>query len=87
MGHHIPNFVFALSETILLTELPKSWKIPKFTMFLGDTNKSSFNHIDQYQADARDLANNENLKMKYFLNSLTKNAFKWFTTLPPKFYM
>ena len=29
------------------------------------------------------IANNENLKMKYFPSSLTKNAFTWFTTLPP----
>jgi len=33
--------------------------------------------------EADDLANNENLKMKYFPSSLTKNAFTWFTTLPP----
>jgi len=32
--------------------------------------------------EAGDLANNENLKMKYFPSSLTKNAFTWFTTLP-----
>jgi len=33
--------------------------------------------------EAGDLANNENLKMKYFPSSLTKNAFTWFTTFPP----
>jgi len=30
-----------------------------------------------------DLANDENLKLKYFPNSLTKNAFTWLTTLTP----
>ncbi|XP_050909448.1 uncharacterized protein LOC127123255 [Lathyrus oleraceus] len=30
-----------------------------------------------------DLANSENIRMKYFPSSLTKNAFTWFTTLPP----
>lgn len=29
------------------------------------------------------MANNMNLKIKYFLNYLTKNTFTWFTTLPP----
>jgi len=33
--------------------------------------------------DASNIANNENLKMKYFPSSITKNAFTWFTTLPP----
>ncbi|XP_050890075.1 uncharacterized protein LOC127095425 [Lathyrus oleraceus] len=33
--------------------------------------------------EAGDLANSENLRMKYFPSSLTKNAFMWFTTLPP----
>lgn len=32
---------------------------------------------------ARDIANNENLRLKSFPNSLTKNAFTWFTTLAP----
>jgi len=31
--------------------------------------------------EARDLENDENLRLKYFPNSLTKNAFTWFTTL------
>ncbi|XP_050914855.1 uncharacterized protein LOC127129770 [Lathyrus oleraceus] len=33
--------------------------------------------------EAGDLANNENLRMKYFPSSLTKNAFTWFITFPP----
>ena len=59
------------------------WKIPKFTKFAGDNSESNVKHIARYQNEAGDLANNENLKMKYFPNSLTKNAFTWFTTLPP----
>jgi hypothetical protein len=33
--------------------------------------------------EARDIANNENSRLKFFPNSLTKNAFTWFTTLAP----
>jgi hypothetical protein len=33
--------------------------------------------------EAGDLANDENLRLKFFSNSLTKNAFTWFTTLAP----
>jgi len=32
-----------------------------------------------------DIAYNENLRMKYFPSSLTKNAFTWYTTLTPGF--
>jgi len=83
MGLHRPNFVSALSEYVLETDLPRNTKIPKFTKFAGETNESTVEHIARYLMEAGDLANNENLKMKYFSSSLTKNAFTWFTTLPP----
>ncbi|XP_045830864.1 uncharacterized protein LOC123922163 [Trifolium pratense] len=83
VGLHRPNFVSTFSEYVLQTELPTGWKIPKFTKFAGDTSESTVKHIARYLAEAGDLANNENLRMKYFPNSLTKNAFTWFTTLPP----
>ncbi|KAK2410036.1 hypothetical protein QL285_045428 [Trifolium repens] len=79
----MPHFVSALSEYVLQTELPRGWKIPKFTKFAGDTSESTVEHIARYLTEAGDLTNNENLRMKYFPNSLTKNAFTWFTTLPP----
>ncbi|XP_050876631.1 uncharacterized protein LOC127080346 [Lathyrus oleraceus] len=78
-----PNYSSPLSEYVLQTELPRGCKIPKFTKFLGDTSESTVEHIARYMTEAGDLANSENLRMKYFLSSLTKNAFTWFTTLPP----
>ncbi|XP_006598506.1 uncharacterized protein [Glycine max] len=83
LGFHRPNFVSPLSEYVLQTELPRGVKIPKFTKFAGETNESTVEHVARYLVEAGDLANNENLRMKYFPNSLTKNAFTWFTTLPP----
>ncbi|KAK2444904.1 hypothetical protein QL285_015894 [Trifolium repens] len=82
-GLHRPNFVSALSEYVLETELPRGWKISKFTKFAGDINESTVEHIARYMSEAGNLANNVNLRMKYFPTSLTKNAFTWFTTLPP----
>ncbi|XP_058775744.1 uncharacterized protein LOC131650018 [Vicia villosa] len=41
-------------------------------------------HVARFQTEVGDISNNENLKMKYFPNSLMKNAFTWFTTLPPQ---
>lgn len=64
VGLHRPKFVSTFSEYVLKTELPRSWKIPKFIKFVGDTNESIVEHISRYQYEARDLVNNENLKIK-----------------------
>jgi len=71
------------SEHVLQTELPRGWKIPKFTKFASDTSESTVVYIARYLTEARDISNNENSRLKYFPNSLTKNVFTWFTTLPP----
>ncbi|XP_058763324.1 uncharacterized protein LOC131636746 [Vicia villosa] len=84
VGLHRPNFVSPLSEYIRQTELPRGWKVPKFTKFAGETGESTVEHVARFQTEAGDLANNENLKLKYFPSSLTKSAFTWFTTLPPQ---
>jgi hypothetical protein len=83
IGLHRPNFVSPLSELVLQSKLPRGYKIPKFTKFAGNTSESTVEHIARYLTKAGDLANDENLRLKYFLNSLTKNAFSWFTTLTP----
>ncbi|XP_050877490.1 uncharacterized protein LOC127081262 [Lathyrus oleraceus] len=82
-GLRRPNYSPPLLEYVLQTELPRGCKIPKFTKFSGDTSESTIEHIARYMTEAGDLANSENLRMKYFPSSLTKNAFMWFTTLPP----
>lgn len=67
---------------MLQTELPRGWRVPKFTKFTGDTNKSTIEHIARYLTKVRDIDNNENLRMRYFPSFLTNNAFTWFTSLP-----
>lgn len=57
------------------------WKVPKFTKFAGDTNESIVEHIAQYLTHVGGIVNNDNLRMRYFPSSFTKNAFTWFTTL------
>ena len=82
MGIQRPNYTYHLLEYVLQTELPRGWKIPKFTKFVGDTNESTIEHIARYLTKAGDMENNENLRMRYFPSSLTKNYFTWFKTLP-----
>ncbi|XP_057444501.1 uncharacterized protein LOC130736728 [Lotus japonicus] len=79
-----PHFVSAFTEEVLEAELPRGWKVLKFTKLSGDSWESTVEHVARYQIEAGDLAINENLKMKYFPSSLTKNVFTWFTTLAPR---
>ena len=76
-----PNYTSPLSEYILQTELPRGWKVPKFSKFSGDTSELVVEHIAMYLTEVGDTSNNENLRIKYFPSSLTKNACTWFTTL------
>ena len=83
MGLHRPNSIPPLSEYAQQTKLIRGWKVPKLTKFPSDISEFIVEHVARYQTDADDITNNENLKMKYFLNSLTKNAFIWSSTLHP----
>ncbi|XP_050896651.1 uncharacterized protein LOC127103431 [Lathyrus oleraceus] len=79
-----PTYSSPLPDFVLQTKLPRGWKVPKFTTFAGDTKESTVEHMARYQTEAGDIANNEDLKLKYFPSSLTKNAFTWSTMLPPQ---
>lgn len=77
-----PTYSSSLPDFVLQTDLPRGWKFAKFTKFAGDTKESIVEHVARYQTEAGDIANNEDLKLKYFPSSLTKNPFTWFTMLP-----
>jgi hypothetical protein len=81
IGLHRPNFVSPLSELVLQSKHPRGYKIPKLTKFAGHTSESTVEHIARYLTEAGDLENFENLRLKFFPNSLTNNAFTWLTTL------
>jgi len=52
IGLHRPNFVSPLSKLVLQSELPRGYKIPKFTKFAGDTSESTVEHIARYLTEA-----------------------------------
>ncbi|XP_050889681.1 uncharacterized protein LOC127094969 [Lathyrus oleraceus] len=83
-GLQRPTYSSPLLDFVLQIEFPKGWKVPKFTKFAGDTEESTVEHVARYQIEVGDIVNNEDLKLKYFPSSLTKNAFTWFTMLPPQ---
>ncbi|XP_050897285.1 uncharacterized protein LOC127104118 [Lathyrus oleraceus] len=81
IGLHRLNYTSPLSGYVLQTELPRRWKVPKFIKYYGDTSEYIVEHITRYLTEAADIANNENLRIRYFPSSLTKKDFTWFTTL------
>ncbi|XP_050878858.1 uncharacterized protein LOC127082675 [Lathyrus oleraceus] len=83
-GLQWPTYSSPFPDFVLQIKLPRGWKVPKFTKFAGDTEGFTVEHVSRYQTKVGDIANNEDLKLKYFLSSLTKNVFTWFTMLPPQ---
>ncbi|XP_050915162.1 uncharacterized protein LOC127130142 [Lathyrus oleraceus] len=79
-----PTYSSPLPDFVLQTKLARGWKVPKFTKFAGVTEESIVEHVARYQTEDGDKANNEDLKLKYFPSSQTKNVFTWFMTLPPQ---
>ena len=65
VGLHRQNLVY-----VFQTELPRGYKIPKFTTFSIDTSESTVEHITRYLMEARDIANNEILRLKFFFQIL-----------------
>ncbi|RYR26242.1 hypothetical protein Ahy_B02g060452 isoform B [Arachis hypogaea] len=81
---HRPYFVSAFPSAVQMTEVPMGVKNPKIiTKFAGEGGESTVEHIAHYLVELGNLADNENLRMKFFPASLTKNAFTWFSYLRP----
>lgn len=61
---HKPTYSSPLPDFALQIELPRGWKVLKFSKFVGDTEESTVEHIARYQIEAGDIENNEDLKLK-----------------------
>ncbi|RYR16121.1 hypothetical protein Ahy_B04g073069 isoform B [Arachis hypogaea] len=67
-----------------MAEVPRGVKNSKIvTKFVGEVGESTTEHVARYLVKIGNLANEENLKMKFFPSSLTKNAFTWFSNIRP----
>ncbi|RYR13878.1 hypothetical protein Ahy_B04g070646 isoform B [Arachis hypogaea] len=78
------HFVSAFSQVVQMAEVPRGVKNPKITTkFAGEVRESTTEHVARYFVEIGNLANDKNLKMKFFPSSLTKNAFTWFSNLRP----
>ena len=55
VGMRRPNFVSPFGDFVMQTELPRGWKVPKFTKFAGKPNESTNEHIARYELEAGNL--------------------------------
>ncbi|RYR47629.1 hypothetical protein Ahy_A07g033571 [Arachis hypogaea] len=66
------------------TKASRGMKNPKIVTKFADENcESTTEHIARYMVKLEIFANDENLKMKFFPSSVTKNAFTCFSNLRP----
>jgi hypothetical protein len=64
-------------------ERPRNYKVPDFSIFSGEDEKTAYEHISRFTIQFGELSNNGNGKLIMFPNSLTGQAFKWYSSLPP----
>ncbi|XP_015944827.1 uncharacterized protein LOC107469960 [Arachis duranensis] len=79
-----PHFVSTFPQVVQMAEVPRGVKNLKITTkFAEEVGESTIEHVARYLVEIGNLANDENLKMKFFPSSLTKNVFTWFSNLRP----
>ena len=64
---------------------PRGYKILDFSLFYGEDDQSTLEHVVRFTMQYGELANYENFyhfKLKLFLNYLTGATVTWYTTLP-----
>jgi hypothetical protein len=61
---------------------PPRFKVPDFTKFSGQDEKSTMEHITRFIIQCGEEGNVDALKIRLFSSSLSGSAFSWFTSLP-----
>ena len=62
---------------------PRGFQIPDLTLFNGEENQSTIEHVGRFCLQIGELGHDEVYRLKLFPHSLTRNAFTWFISLPP----
>jgi hypothetical protein len=66
-----------------LIPLPPKYQLPEFTKFNGSEGSSSIEHVSQYLAQLGMILVSDSLRVRFFSQSLTGLAFRWYTSLGP----
>ena len=69
-------------ERIDREEWTRGFKVPDFTMFSGEDEKTALERISRFTVQCGEYCNNGNRKLRMFPNSLTGQAFTWCVALP-----
>lgn len=62
---------------------PQGFRIPEFTKFTGDDNRTTLEHIAQFVIQCGEASYSDIYKIRLFPLSLSGAAFTWFSSLPP----
>lgn len=54
-----------------LRQYPRGFKVPEFTLFSGENNQSTVEHIGRFTVQCGEASADGNLKLRLFPNSLT----------------
>ncbi|KAK1691790.1 hypothetical protein QYE76_008487 [Lolium multiflorum] len=63
--------------------LPPKYRLPDFSKFSGSDGSSSIEHVGRYLAQLGPASVSDQLRVRFFSQSLTGSAFGWYTSLPP----
>ncbi|KAK1615324.1 hypothetical protein QYE76_020841 [Lolium multiflorum] len=66
-----------------LIPLPPKYRLPDFTKFSGSEGTSSIEHVSRYLAQLGMVSASDELRVRFFSQSLTGPAFGWYTSLLP----
>jgi hypothetical protein len=66
-----------------LIPLPPKYRLPEFTKFSGSEGSSSIEHVSRYLAQLGMISVSDPLRVRFFSQSLTGPAFRWYTSLGP----
>jgi hypothetical protein len=66
-----------------LIPLPPKYRLLEFTKFIGSEGSSSIEHVSRYLAQLGMISVSDPLQVRFFLQSLTGSAFRWYTSLGP----
>ena len=62
-------------------DIPQGHKVPNFTLFLGEREQLTIEHIGRLIVQCGHIENNEDMRMMLFPNSLTRVTFTKYTNL------
>ncbi|KAK1605642.1 hypothetical protein QYE76_029315 [Lolium multiflorum] len=66
-----------------LIPLPPKYRLPDFNKFSGSEGSSSIEHVSRYLAQLGMVSASDELRVRFFSQSLTGLAFGWYTSLQP----